>query len=77
MAGRSLEVRGLQARFLRDTRNHHWPNFFAVVKGERVISPTLAFEDAMGATAVLFIPADAEKRLKELARLDGRPVAQA
>jgi hypothetical protein len=42
-----LQIFGLKSRVLADSRQHAWPDFFAIVESEHKIRPALAGERPM------------------------------
>ena len=74
---RASQIFWAETRALRDAREHARADFFAFVKGENVIVPALASENAVRTRLPLEIPADAMKRPQHAACLRRAPGSHA
>ena len=71
------QVVGPETRVLGDAREHLWADFFAIVKGEHDVSPTLTPEGTVRTRLPSNLPTDAKNCSKDSARFRGRPPAHA
>src|SRR5262249_32261798 len=74
---RRLEVGGLEARVLGDSREDIRADLVVVVPGKHVVWPTRSLERSVGARLALHGPTDSEERTQDAWRLRRRPDAHA
>ena len=57
----ALQVLRFQTRVLRDSNQHAWPKFLAIVESEHKVGPSFSGKGAMRTRLALLIPAELQQ----------------